>query len=358
MATRKKAKSKAKAKKPASKRPVLRAKANGNGLPRPSSKPWGAAGKALDGVRILDFTHVQSGPTCTQLLGLARCRRDQDRAPRPRRHHARPIARYPARGQPLFHDAEPQQAFDHDQLQARQGQGNHRAAGQALRRAGGKFRTRRARAHGAHLGSHPQAQPAHDRCLGERLRPGALRGLQGLRERRAVCRRLGVDYRLRRRPADGDRLADRRLGHRAAPRAWHRGRALSAQPHRPRAESARGHAGRRAQSLPREIARSAAAGARSIDRVPAIRRRQAVRRGGTARRQRLGRRPAGLDPEMQRLGDRPQRLHLFHHPGAGVGKDLRHHRQARMEDPPGLRDAEGAAAAAEAHLRARSSSGP
>jgi formyl-CoA transferase len=43
-------------------------KANGNGLPRPSTKPWGQAGKALEGVRILDFTHVQSGPTCTQLL--------------------------------------------------------------------------------------------------------------------------------------------------------------------------------------------------------------------------------------------------------------------------------------------------
>jgi formyl-CoA transferase len=38
-------------------------------LPRPSTKPWGQAGRALDGVRILDFTHVQSGPTCTQLLG-------------------------------------------------------------------------------------------------------------------------------------------------------------------------------------------------------------------------------------------------------------------------------------------------
>ena len=31
-------------------------------------KPWGQAGRALEGVNILDFTHVQSGPTCTQLL--------------------------------------------------------------------------------------------------------------------------------------------------------------------------------------------------------------------------------------------------------------------------------------------------
>ena len=45
----------------------------------------------------------------------------------------------------------------------------------------------------------------------------------------------------------------------------------------------------------------------------------AVRRGRAARRQRLGRRPAGLDPQVQGLADRPQRLHLLHHPGAGVG---------------------------------------
>src|SRR5580704_10519563 len=80
MATKKKAKAKSKAvaKKPAKKVVKLKAKkpaahagngnGNGNGLPRPSSKPWGQAGRALEGVKILDFTHVQSGPTCTQLL--------------------------------------------------------------------------------------------------------------------------------------------------------------------------------------------------------------------------------------------------------------------------------------------------
>jgi formyl-CoA transferase len=64
------------AKKPAPKKKVAKAvrkaarkmAAPSNGLPKPSTKPWGQAGKALDGVKILDFTHVQSGPTCTQLL--------------------------------------------------------------------------------------------------------------------------------------------------------------------------------------------------------------------------------------------------------------------------------------------------
>ena len=59
-----------KARKPVAK-PAAKASAKAaapNGLPRPSAKPFGQAGRALDGIKILDFTHVQSGPTCTQLL--------------------------------------------------------------------------------------------------------------------------------------------------------------------------------------------------------------------------------------------------------------------------------------------------
>jgi formyl-CoA transferase len=68
--TKAKSKSKAASKKVAKLKAKKSAakKAAADGLPKPSTKPWGQAGKALEGVRILDFTHVQSGPTCTQLL--------------------------------------------------------------------------------------------------------------------------------------------------------------------------------------------------------------------------------------------------------------------------------------------------
>src|SRR3981081_1720950 len=76
MRTKKAKKSKVKAKSRAATKKVVKLKSRkpaarklvSNGLPRPSAKPRWEAVKALDGVRILDFTHVQSGPTCTQLL--------------------------------------------------------------------------------------------------------------------------------------------------------------------------------------------------------------------------------------------------------------------------------------------------
>jgi len=69
MAARKKTKPKAAAKKtPVTKRKTAAA-VKKTPVQKITTKPWGKAGKALDGVRILDFTHVQSGPTCTQLLG-------------------------------------------------------------------------------------------------------------------------------------------------------------------------------------------------------------------------------------------------------------------------------------------------
>ncbi|MGA7111944.1 MAG: CoA transferase, partial [Pseudolabrys sp.] len=77
MAKKKQKKAKAAAKKSSRKVVKLatartaKSKSNGkhNSSPRPSTKPYGQDGQALSGVRILDFTHVQSGPTCTQLLG-------------------------------------------------------------------------------------------------------------------------------------------------------------------------------------------------------------------------------------------------------------------------------------------------
>src|ERR1700757_790860 len=61
---------KGKARAKAAKRPALKlvAKTPKVSSKPPSKKPWGKDGKALDGIKILDFTHVQSGPTCTQLL--------------------------------------------------------------------------------------------------------------------------------------------------------------------------------------------------------------------------------------------------------------------------------------------------
>ena len=85
-------------------------------------------GKALDGVRILDFTHVQSGPTCTQLLawfGADVIKVERAGEGDVTRGQLRDI---PGRGQPLLHDAQPQQALDHGRHQEPEGQGRSSSA--------------------------------------------------------------------------------------------------------------------------------------------------------------------------------------------------------------------------------------
>ena len=105
-------------------------------LPRPSAKPWGEAGKALDGVRILDFTHVQSGPTCTQLLGYMGA--DVIKIERP---GVGDITRGQLRDVPnadslYFTMLNGNKRSITIELEEPQGQGDHRAPDQVLRRAG------------------------------------------------------------------------------------------------------------------------------------------------------------------------------------------------------------------------------
>ena len=185
--------------------------------------------KALDGVRILDFTHVQSGPDLHAAAGLARRRRHQGRTPRRGRRHARPAARHPRRGQPVLHDAEPQQALDHRSTP------RSRAARQVLDRLikscdvlvenfapGALDRMGITWEHIQEL--NPRMIVASVKGFG----PGPYEDCK-VYENVAQCAGGSASTTgFRRRPADGHRRADRRQRHRPAPGAGHRRRAVPA----------------------------------------------------------------------------------------------------------------------------------
>ena len=229
---------------------------------------------------ILDFTHVQSGPTCTQLLAWFGADVIKVERPGTRRHHARPAAGRAERRQPLFHHAQPQQALDHARFQEQAGHEGAGAPGEDLRRAGRELRARRARPHGAHVGAHPPLNPRMVVASVKGFGPGPYEDCK-VYENVAQCAGGSASTTgFHRRAAAGDRRADRRFRHRPAPGARHRLRALPAQPHRPRPARARGHAGRRAEPLPRKTARPAAPGARSAEGIQ----RSTARTSRSARR--------------------------------------------------------------------------
>src|SRR4030081_3663209 len=266
-------------------------KANGNDLPKVSSKPWGKDGKALDGVKILDFTHVQSGPTCTQLLAWFGA--DVIKVERPGTGDI-------TRGQ--LQDVPNADSLYFTML-------NHNKRSITLdskSKEGMKVLERLVKTCDVLVENFaPGALDRmgltweHIHSLNPRMIVASVKGFgpgpyEDCKVYENVAQCAGGSASTTRfpcRPAAGDRRADRRLRHRPAPGAGHRERALPAQAHGPRPARADSHAGRRAEPLPREAARPAAPRPRAAEGIHAVRPGHTVRRGDAARRQRLGRRP-------------------------------------------------------------------
>ena len=263
-------------------------------------------GKALDGVeRILDFTHVQSGPTCTQLLAWFGADVIKIERPGDGRHHARPAPRHPGRRQPLLHDAEPQQALDHASTP----------------------RTRKGK-------SVLDALIKHCDVLVENFAPGALdrmgftwEYIHKLNPRMIVASVKGFgpgpyeDCKVYENVAQctggsasttgfregpplvtGAQIGDSGTG--PAPGARHRRGALSAQ----HAPAAARRSSRRCRTACSISAASSCATSSACTHGPLKEYRQfgeniPFGEVGAALRQRFGRRPAGLDPQVQGLGD-------------------------------------------------------
>ena len=185
-------------------------------------------GKALDGVRVLDMTHVQSGPSCTQILAWLGADVVKLEAP------TGDITRQQLRDVPdvdslYFTMLNCNKRSITLNMKSDRGKELFTELVKQLRHPGGELRARRGRPHGLPLGAAAGDQPAADLRLHQGLRRGPVRELQGLRGRRPGDGRLDDHHRLRGRPAARDRRPDRRLGHRHPHGRRHPRRALPAR---------------------------------------------------------------------------------------------------------------------------------
>ncbi len=285
----------------AAKRTNGAARSNGNGLPPPSSAAWGKAGKALDGVRILDFTHVQSGPTCTQLLAYMGA--DCIKVERP--------------GQGDITRGQLRDVKGADLLYFTMLNGNKRSITIDSKHPKGKEILERLVkvcdvlvenfAPGAIERMGLSWENVHK--LNPRIIMASVKGFgPGPYEECKVYENVAqcaggaastTGFREGPPLVTGAQIGD--FGHGPASRLRHRHGALSAQSYGTRPARAVRDAGRRAQPRARETARSAAPEAWTAHGIQPVRRRDSVRQSRAARGQRFRRRSAGLDLEVQRL---------------------------------------------------------
>jgi formyl-CoA transferase len=160
----------------------------------------GAAGKALDDQD--PRSPMQSGPTCGSLAYMGA---DCIKVERPGVGDiTRDSCATKRADSPGLHDAQRQQALDHDRQQESEGHGNPRPADQAMRRVVENFAPGALDRMGL-TGSTSKDQPAHDRRLGEGLRPGPYEAYENVAQCPAAPPRPPASARACRRHRRADR---------------------------------------------------------------------------------------------------------------------------------------------------------
>ena len=167
--------------------------------------------EALKGVRILDMTHVQAGPTCSQLLAWMGA--DVIKFENPQGDATRGQLRDVPNADTLYFTMlNCNKRSITVNMKIGRGQAGVRRPAEEVRHHHGELRPRRARPLRLHLGEDPRAQPEDRDGLDQGLRlERPVRRLQGLRERGAGDGRRDEHHRRARRPAVRHRRADRRL---------------------------------------------------------------------------------------------------------------------------------------------------